>query len=79
IFGDKELENPTDILKAFKHIGEVLSTRAMVKRLGNPTYHHFYSRLKAAVKQGLVERVSWGLYKAKALKREANSRPIPVS
>ncbi|MEM2122296.1 MAG: hypothetical protein QXE79_01535 [Candidatus Bathyarchaeia archaeon] len=79
IFGDKELENPSDILNAFRHIGEVLSTRTMVKRLGNPTYHHFYSRLKAAVRQGLVERVSWGLYKARALGKEADSQPISMS
>lgn len=74
IFGDKELQSPSDILEAFKHPGEILSTRAIVKRLGKPTYHHFYSRLKAAVKQGLIERVSWGLYKAKTIKQPINAQ-----
>ncbi len=65
IFGDKEIENPSEILEAFEKPGEVLSTRKLVQRLGKPTYHHFYSRLKTAIKQGLIERKSWGTYKVK--------------
>ncbi len=70
IFGRKKIHSPPEILNAFKHPGEVLSTRTLVERLGKPTYHHFYSRLKAAIKQGLIERVSWGSYRSKLLNEQ---------
>ena len=68
IFGQKRLRT-SDIIKAFSKPGEILSTRILVERLGKPTYHHFYSRIKAATKLGLIERVSWGTYKKTSIKK----------
>jgi hypothetical protein len=65
IFGEKEMKNSKELLQAFENPEEVLSTQTLVKRLGKPTYHHFYSRLKTAIKEGLIERVSWGSYRVK--------------
>ncbi len=62
MFGKKKIQVYSDILKAFKHQDEIVSTKILVERLGKPSYYHFYSKLKTAIKKGVIKRFSWGRY-----------------